>query len=529
MRKLAWFLIISSLLAALAEWFHFHLPTISWAYNASHAADYLRTELVNGEVVYQLAWFGYAMSLLGLIVGGCMLVKYPVGWEMLPRTKRRLERFKSNRRGVISLGIIVAMVVLAGLDQLVVGKRALYVNYAGEIFFPAFMRTTVNGSDIGEEGDMAGAELDYRKLKQRAEEKGNGVVIMPIIPYAPTQDTAKVPARELHEENGLLIDEKGEPVNGSVSTLYDGDSEKRHLIYEYRDGVKQGLAVGRNLEGEQVYRAEFRKGELVEGSEVFSGKKMDKESFFAAGDGKYYKVFFHAAPPMSGEDHWLGTTGSGSDLVAYLYGGLQVNIKAALIYIPLIYLIGVSIGLLMGFFGGVFDLVFQRLIEIFSTIPFLFVVIIFSSMVPANNRGLMMILLILISFGWMGMTYLMRTAAMREKERDYVAAARVSGATTYRIIFSHILPNTVAILVTLVPFSVSGIIMSLTALDYLGFGLPTEYATWGTLLKEGLESFSKPWLVSSAFTALVVTLILVTFVGEAVRDAFDPKKFTTYK
>jgi microcin C transport system permease protein len=183
----------------------------------------------------------------------------------------------------------------------------------------------------------------------------------------------------------------------------------------------------------------------------------------------------------------------------------------------------------MGFLGGVFDLIFQRLIEIFSTIPFLFVVIIFSSLLDAKDRGLGLILLILIAFGWMGMTYLMRTAAMKEKARDYVAAARVSGASTSRIIFTHILPNTVAILVTLVPFSISGIIMSLTALDYLGFGLPSEYATWGTLLKDGLANFSKPWLVASSFTALVSTLVLVTFVGEAVRDAFDPKKFTTYK
>jgi len=110
-----------------------------------------------------------------------------------------------------------------------------------------------------------------------------------------------------------------------------------------------------------------------------------------------------------------------------------------------------------------------------------------------------------------------------------VAASRVIGCGTPRIIFKHILPNAVAILVTLVPFSISGLIMGLTSLDYLGFGLPPKYATWGTLLKEGLGNLSAPWLVSSAFACLVALLILVTFIGEAVREAFDPKKFTYYK
>jgi microcin C transport system permease protein len=187
---------------------------------------------------------------------------------------------------------------------------------------------------------------------------------------------------------------------------------------------------------------------------------------------------------------------------------------------------------LMGFFGGVFDLVVQRLIEVFSNIPFLFVIIIVSSSVPIaikEKSGLGVILFILVVFGWMGMTYLMRTAALKEKARDYVAASRVIGCGTPRIIFKHILPNAVAILVTLVPFSISGLIMGLTSLDYLGFGLPPKYATWGTLLKEGLGNLSAPWLVSSAFVCLVALLILVTFIGEAVREAFDPKKFTYYK
>jgi microcin C transport system permease protein len=129
----------------------------------------------------------------------------------------------------------------------------------------------------------------------------------------------------------------------------------------------------------------------------------------------------------------------------------------------------------------------------------------------------------------MGMTFLMRTAAYRDRERDYIAAARVLGAGTPRILFLHLLPNTVAILVTLVPFTMSGLIFSLTSLDYLGFGLPPQYATWGRLLQDGLSNLSAPWLVTATFVALVGTLVLITFVGEAVREAIDPKKFTYYR
>ncbi len=234
----------------------------------------------------------------------------------------------------------------------------------------------------------------------------------------------------------------------------------------------------------------------------------------------------------SGAFHPLGTNSQGYDVLAYLYGGLQVNFKAVIFYIPLVYAIGLTVGLLMGYFGGGFDLIVQRLIEILERIPFLFVVMIISTTVNERLKekaGLWIIVIILACFGWMGMTYLMRTAALKEKARDYVAASRVIGAGTPRILFRHLLPNTVAILVTLVPFSVSGLVTALTSLDYLGFGLPAKYPTWGRLLQDGLANTSSPWLVSSAFAALVGLLILVTFVGEAVREAFDPKKFSYYR
>jgi microcin C transport system permease protein len=123
----------------------------------------------------------------------------------------------------------------------------------------------------------------------------------------------------------------------------------------------------------------------------------------------------------------------------------------------------------------------------------------------------------------------MRTAAYRDKERDYVSAAKVMGAGTTRIIFHHMLPNTLSMVVTMIPFSVSGLVFALTSLDYLGFGLPPEYASWGRLLSDGLSNLAAPWLVTSTFIVLVSLLVLITFIGEAVREAFEPRTYTYYR
>jgi microcin C transport system permease protein len=168
----------------------------------------------------------------------------------------------------------------------------------------------------------------------------------------------------------------------------------------------------------------------------------------------------------------------------------------------------------------------QRLIEIWSVLPFLFIVMIISSLISPT---LVVLVGILGLFGWMGTTSYVRTATYKEKARDYVAAARLLGASTPRIIFHHVLPNVIAIFVTLAPFEVAGVITSLAALDFLGFGLPPDEPSWGRLLHEGVDNFAYPWMVSSAFFAMAFVLVLVTFVGEAVREAFDPKKFTTYE
>lgn len=231
-------------------------------------------------------------------------------------------------------------------------------------------------------------------------------------------------------------------------------------------------------------------------------------------------------PPSIKERHYMGTDTVGRDVVARLVYGFRIAILFSLLLLLANYTIGISIGSAMGFWGGKFDLIFQRIIEIWSNIPVLYVIIIISSIVVPN---LFMLILIMAFFGWIGMTWTMRTVTYKERAREYVLAARALGASNLRIIFKHIIPNTIAIIVTFAPFSVSAGIVALTSLDYLGFGLPPPTPSWGELLQQGWANLDAWWMVGSVIAAMIVTLITVTFVGEAVREAFDPKLHTTYE
>jgi microcin C transport system permease protein len=239
---------------------------------------------------------------------------------------------------------------------------------------------------------------------------------------------------------------------------------------------------------------------------------------------------FRPRPPDWSTRHFLGTDQINRDILARLIYGFRNALIFACAFLLLTYAVGITLGCMMGYYGGWFDLVVQRLIEIWSNIPFLFVVIIVASVVPPSiGMNLGVLLFIVVLFSWTGMTYYMRSGTYREKARDYVHAAQVLGAGTPRIIFRHVLPNVLSTIVTFIPFTIASSISALTALDFLGFGLPPPTPSWGELLRQGTSNLQAPWIVASAFSALVIILVLVTFVGEAVREAFDPKKFTLYQ
>lgn len=520
MRITGIFLILLGSLAIYGEWSNLAIPTARWFFRASRDLPWLNAA--------GFPWFGWAASAVFILYGLWLFGRSFTRHARNPVTLRRIRNFKSIKRGYYSFLILLALGGVASLDQLVVGKRAIAVQHQGKWTFPALIPKTLKNKDFHVTSGHPEAPVNYRKLKKDLKKSGAGRVILPLIPFDPSGDTVAPLARPLFQREGIY-QESRRPYFGLAARFHDAYQEKIQLRYTLRNGKFSGPVDGWDAEGNQIYNAEYKNGKLL--SESFSGEGS-KEDFLPSPEeltAGLYSLKYHPAPPVFEQGHYLGTTSQGYDVLAYLYGGLQVNFKAALIFLPIVYLIGMTVGLLMGYAGGWFDLTMQRIIEIFSNVPFLFVVIIISSKVPENFKGLPVILTILVAFGWMGMTYLMRTAAYRDKERDYIAASRVLGASTPRILFRHLLPNTVAIIVTLVPFTMSSLIFSLTSLDYLGFGLPPEYATWGRLLNDGLSNLSAPWLVSSTFVILVGLLVLITFIGEAVREAFDPKKFTYYR
>ncbi len=226
-------------------------------------------------------------------------------------------------------------------------------------------------------------------------------------------------------------------------------------------------------------------------------------------------------PSRPTRDNLFGTDDRGRDLLAQLIYGFRVSVLFALALTFTGVLLGVITGAIQGFFGGKTDLAFQRFIEIWSSMPELYLLIIFSA-VFAPSIALLLILLSL--FGWMGLSDYVRAEFLRNRQLDYVRAARALGVGNWHIITRHILPNILTPVVTFLPFRMSGAILALTSLDFLGLGVPPGTPSLGELLSQGKNNIDAWWISLSTFGVLVITLLLLTFMGDALRDALDPRK-----
>ena len=233
--------------------------------------------------------------------------------------------------------------------------------------------------------------------------------------------------------------------------------------------------------------------------------------------------YFAKAPNPSAPspDNWLGTDDRGRDLLAQLIYGFRVSVLFALALTVTGVLLGVLTGAIQGFFGGKTDLAFQRFIEIWGSMPELYLLIIFSA-VFAPSVALLLVLLSL--FGWMGLSDYVRAEFLRNRQLDYVRAARALGVGNWQIITRHVLPNSLTPVVTFLPFRMSGAILALTSLDFLGLGVPPGTPSLGELLSQGKNNIDAWWISLSTFAVLVLTLLLLTFMGDALRDALDPRK-----
>ncbi len=224
---------------------------------------------------------------------------------------------------------------------------------------------------------------------------------------------------------------------------------------------------------------------------------------------------------IGGNMNWLGTDDQGRDVVARLLYGYRVSVAFGLILTFFSSVIGIAAGAVQGYYGGWTDLIFQRFIDIWSSMPTLYLLIIIAAFVTPT---FWLLLFILVLFSWTGLVRLIRAEFLRARNFEYVRAARALGLSNFKIMFKHLLPNAMISAVTFMPFLIAGSVTTLTALDYLGFGLPPGSPSLGELVAQGKNNIQAPWLGFTIFLLMSTMLTLLVFIGEAVRDALDPRK-----
>ncbi len=423
-----------------------------------------------------------------------------------PLFLRRWRKFTTLKRGYWSFIIIVGLYLASFGAELVINNKAIAVKYRGDWHFTLFSFTRAR--DLG----MTGYGLpNYRLLQahygrqagERAARFASGTATADDLRYRETWGTDEVwlTLYPFGPTKSLLDELPGRPphpptwARGAWRQCY-WDEGWYELPATAPAAVFTTHPEWRALEPEELYRAMALEGMLP----LKAGVKEP---------GRF--------------QHLLGTDDRGRDVFARLVYGFRLSMSFALVVTLVCYALGIAIGALLGFYGGTFDIVMQRFVEIWSAMPFLYTVML-SSAIMVPSFGLLVLILGL--FVWTGMTYYIRAEFLREKARDYVAAARAIGCTDGAIIFRHILPNALTPVISYAPFAIVGNIGALVSLDFLGFGLPAPTPSWGELFAQGLANLAKPWLGLSPMLALFGTLLLVSFVGEAIREAFDPKEYS---
>jgi ABC-type microcin C transport system permease subunit YejE len=450
-----------------------------------------------------------------------------------PVTAKRLQRFRQIRRGWWSFLILSTAIVLSLFAPLLAESRALIVSCQGRWYFPTFQHLPMAafGQAPPAGWNAAGLETEYLRLqrewqagrvlhaRERAAAQAAG---------ADAAALAAVDARHPHRDDWVLMP----PIPWDP---YQNDFWSNEVLFE----------IQRALDAGEPARAEFiaRRDRLHELADAIHGGRLaallaDPQKSptgtlvgLARSGAMPSIAHLGQVPPVAPDadrGHWLGTDAQGRDVASRLLYGFRISIFFALFLVLTGQLVGTAVGSLQGYLGGRFDMVSQRLIEVLLSIPFLYVVIVLAALFQPS---FWMLLAIMALFQWIGITFFMRTEMYREKTREYCLAARSYGASHLRIVFRHLLPNCLTPLVTFTPFAVVGAIFALTGLDFLGYGLPAPTPSWGELIDQALqvENRRKLWLILSPFTALTVTLVLVVFIGESVREAFDPKRHARYE
>ena len=383
-------------------------------------------------------------------------------------TQKRIKRFKSMKRGYYSLIILIALYFISLLGPLWMNNKALVVKYNDTYYFPAIMDffDFIPGVDYPLYESKTfnqrinKIEADFRLLDKQLANDNNDDTYV-IMPLYPYHP---------HEDLKDQLDE------------------------EYIDSNKNG--------------------------EWDIGEPYTDEN----GNGIWNANNPPTLPDGFGGRHLMGTDNTGRDVFTRLIDGYRISITFAIIVTTLSYLIGIFVVALLGFYGGKLDLFGVRLMEIFSAMPFLFIMMILASFIKPNI--IILATLSVLLRGWIGITFYLRGEFYREKAKDYVSAAVSLGASNWKVMFKHILPNSLTPIITFAPFSIIGDIMTLVSLDFLGYGLRPPTSSWGNLLSQASENLDNWHMLIFPVIALTLTIYMITFISEAVREAFDPRVYS---
>jgi len=381
--------------------------------------------------------------------------------------QKRIRRFKSIKRGYYSLIAITSLYILSLLSPLWINNKALIIKYENSISFPAFWDLIDFIPGISYplyESKSFGQNINKLEVDFRLLDR-----------------TCK------NENNGNFV----------IMPIYP---------YHPHEDLKDDL--------DELYVDNNSNGQYDIGEQFIDENNDD--------------IWTENNPPtkpigLVGR-HILGTDNTGRDVFARVIDGFRISLTFAIICTFLSYLIGIFIGGTLGYFGKNIDLFGVRIMEIFSAMPFLFIIMILSGFMQPNIFLLAGILVFL--YGWIGISYYIRGEFYREKAKDYVSAAVAMGASNRRIMFKHILPNALTPIITYAPFAIIGYISTLNMLDLLGYGLQPPAASWGEILRQALENLDNWHMLLFPIIAMTITLFMITFIGEAIREAFDPKVYS---
>ena len=379
--------------------------------------------------------------------------------------QRRWHLFRANKRGFWSFWIFLVLFVISVFAPIIANDRPIVASYKGELLFPIF-------NDYPEEkfGGFL-ALTDFRDPFIQDEINANGWMVWPPIRYSYATVNNELPT----------------PAPSRPPLLFEWD---------FLDVSLDPFSVHINWE---------------------------LPAFRITWDESCAKYPLKTQDPncTAGNLNWIGTDDQGRDVVARLIYGFRISVFFGLILAVLSSIIGIAAGAVQGYLGGWTDLLFQRVIEIWSAIPVLYLLLIVAAILPP---GFFILLGLMLLFSWVALVGVVRAEFLRARNFEYVNAARALGVPNHTIMFRHLLPNAMVATLTFLPFILNGSITTLTSLDFLGFGLPPGSPSLGEMLAQGKDNLQAPWLGLTGFLVISVMLSLLIFVGESVRDAFDPRK-----